>query len=359
MEMACQMIQNPLLRSTDADVHHDGLCMSEVVRSVSLGDNIAIMLGEHYPPNPLIQSGLDTGYLGYSTEPQGYCLPRDPLHHLLVRQPALDLAIEDTSFGVLVVDRSYQSSFTPASERGEDAGQKSGDAIAWSELPAGEWQPGNPFEPQLNHAKWDTEEGMMALGQENQVRLNRDGGTGIMLPAAMARPEYSEQESLYYIELQPTPDDDTAFDKLTSSSQYHPPQCSSLGMLGETTDPSATEFFPTLSHNPKTGSPHEMVLHSHREAQDHYLIQSKLSGMSYKEIKAKGQFKEAESTLRGRFRSLTKSKDQRVRRPQWQERDVSVLCCSRPAVRAWVTDRWFQGPTASTSCLGIDACVGN
>jgi hypothetical protein len=44
--------------------------------------------------------------------------------------------------------------------------------------------------------------------------------------------------------------------------------------------------------------------------------------MSYKEIKAKGNFKEAVSTLRGRFRTLTKEPEQRVRRPQWSERDV-------------------------------------
>ena len=47
--------------------------------------------------------------------------------------------------------------------------------------------------------------------------------------------------------------------------------------------------------------------------------------LSYKDIKRMGNFREAESTLRGRFRTLTKSKDQRVRKPQWQERDVSFL----------------------------------
>lgn len=55
---------------------------------------------------------------------------------------------------------------------------------------------------------------------------------------------------------------------------------------------------------------------------DDFLLRSKSVGMSYREIKAKGQFKEAESTLRGRFRTLTKSKDQRVRKPQWQDHDV-------------------------------------
>lgn len=55
-----------------------------------------------------------------------------------------------------------------------------------------------------------------------------------------------------------------------------------------------------------------------------FLIECKRRGLSYKDIKRIGGFKEAESTLRGRFRTLTKSKEQRVRKPQWQERDVSL-----------------------------------
>ncbi|KKZ62655.1 hypothetical protein EMCG_00338 [[Emmonsia] crescens] len=61
-------------------------------------------------------------------------------------------------------------------------------------------------------------------------------------------------------------------------------------------------------------------------AKDEYLIRCKSAGMSYKEIKEKGNFSEAESTLRGRFRTLTKRKEQRVRKPGWQEKDVRLLC---------------------------------
>jgi hypothetical protein len=56
---------------------------------------------------------------------------------------------------------------------------------------------------------------------------------------------------------------------------------------------------------------------------DAFLVQCKLSGMSYREIKEKGRFPEAESTLRGRFRTLTKRKEYRVRKPEWQQDDVS------------------------------------
>lgn len=56
-----------------------------------------------------------------------------------------------------------------------------------------------------------------------------------------------------------------------------------------------------------------------------FLVQSKLAGMSYKEIRRLGKFTEAESTLRGRFRTLTKHKTARVRKPEWDDNDVSML----------------------------------
>lgn len=61
-----------------------------------------------------------------------------------------------------------------------------------------------------------------------------------------------------------------------------------------------------------------------RTKKDDFLITSKLSGMTYREIRRKGNFTEAESTLRGRFRTLTKHKDARVRKPEWEDNDVSI-----------------------------------
>lgn len=60
-------------------------------------------------------------------------------------------------------------------------------------------------------------------------------------------------------------------------------------------------------------------------SRDQLLVHWKLAGMSYKEIKAKGRFEEAESTLRGRFRALTKDPGDRVRKPRWTKRDVSTV----------------------------------
>ncbi|KUJ21167.1 uncharacterized protein LY89DRAFT_665617 [Mollisia scopiformis] len=63
----------------------------------------------------------------------------------------------------------------------------------------------------------------------------------------------------------------------------------------------------------------------HREAKDDFLIKSKLAGMSYKEIRKQGKFTEAESTLRGRYRTLTKHKTARVRKPEWNDNDLRLL----------------------------------
>ncbi|KAK1765612.1 hypothetical protein QBC33DRAFT_454478, partial [Phialemonium atrogriseum] len=58
---------------------------------------------------------------------------------------------------------------------------------------------------------------------------------------------------------------------------------------------------------------------------DDFLVRNKLAGMTYKEIRRKGGFAEAESTLRGRFRTLTKHKDARVRKPEWADDDLRLL----------------------------------
>lgn len=57
---------------------------------------------------------------------------------------------------------------------------------------------------------------------------------------------------------------------------------------------------------------------------DTTLVECRRLGMSYKEIKRMYSFTEAESTLRGRYRTLTKEKKDRVRRPEWTDRDVST-----------------------------------
>lgn len=62
-----------------------------------------------------------------------------------------------------------------------------------------------------------------------------------------------------------------------------------------------------------------------RSIKDDFLISCKLAGMSYRDIQREGNFKVAESTLRGRYRTLTKEKEERVRKPKWNELDLKLL----------------------------------
>ncbi len=79
-----------------------------------------------------------------------------------------------------------------------------------------------------------------------------------------------------------------------------------------------------IAPTPSQPSAKEMASH-HRDSNDDFLVKCRLAGMTYKEIRKQGKFTEAESTLRGRFRVLTKHKSARVRKPEWQENDVSLV----------------------------------
>ncbi|GAB7326180.1 hypothetical protein MBLNU13_g10179t3 [Cladosporium sp. NU13] len=62
-----------------------------------------------------------------------------------------------------------------------------------------------------------------------------------------------------------------------------------------------------------------------RERRDQYLLDRREEGYTYKDIKVMGNFSEAESTLRGRVRVLTKDRSERVRKPVWTESDIRLL----------------------------------
>ncbi|XPS71245.1 hypothetical protein M3J09_003433 [Ascochyta lentis] len=61
-----------------------------------------------------------------------------------------------------------------------------------------------------------------------------------------------------------------------------------------------------------------------RASDDEILLQMKQDGYTYRDIRKALHQKVAESTLRGRYRSLTKPRKMRVRAPKWTEIDVSV-----------------------------------
>ncbi|KAF2467222.1 uncharacterized protein BDR25DRAFT_316983 [Lindgomyces ingoldianus] len=62
-----------------------------------------------------------------------------------------------------------------------------------------------------------------------------------------------------------------------------------------------------------------------RRMEDDILLRGKRQGLTYREIKKKIPSNVAESTLRGRYRSLTKARKDRVRRPVWTANDVCLL----------------------------------
>jgi hypothetical protein len=66
-----------------------------------------------------------------------------------------------------------------------------------------------------------------------------------------------------------------------------------------------------------------MDTHALRENDDKILLEGKRNGLTYKQIGKRMHKQCAESTLRGRYRSLTKARKDRVRKPVWKQVDVS------------------------------------
>ena len=130
-----------------------------------------------------------------------------------------------------------------------------------------------------------------------------------------------------------------------------------------TTHPSQTKLTPKRIEPKHVDPPNEELLskapHStkalhQRDAKDIFLVQSKLAGMSYKDIRKQGGFTEAESTLRGRFRTLTKAKSARVRKPEWDNNDVSTAMQFSTRSKEADTRR---DSTAQKGSSSIDYCV--
>lgn len=100
----------------------------------------------------------------------------------------------------------------------------------------------------------------------------------------------------------------------------------SSGSARHKTIPSSSKATPTAGGASSSAAAMGPSIATHpRSERDDYLVRSKRSGMTYKEIRKAGGFTEAESTLRGRFRTLTKPKEARVRKPEFQEIDVSFF----------------------------------
>jgi hypothetical protein len=77
-----------------------------------------------------------------------------------------------------------------------------------------------------------------------------------------------------------------------------------------------------------------------RKEDDRILMEGKAQGLTYKQIRANLKNPVAESTLRGRYRSLVKPRNQRVRKPIWKEKDVSCSDASLDCSYTDLCNRW-------------------
>lgn len=147
------------------------------------------------------------------------------------------------------------------------------------------------------------------------------------------QPQYQSQSQSMYLA---TPTNPNTIPPVTATNttpvaMTHPDnllyQRQQVSQTMANTDAPMTTAQPPASETP-TSAPTSSAPTSISASQSNrnaFLIDCKRRGLSYRDIKRLGNFKEAESTLRGRYRTLTKSKDQRVRKPQWEEQDVSLF----------------------------------
>ncbi|KAF1959021.1 hypothetical protein CC80DRAFT_502902 [Byssothecium circinans] len=111
-------------------------------------------------------------------------------------------------------------------------------------------------------------------------------------------------------------------------SQYlNAPQANSSHRTLTSTNETRPNNTPQPNNTPPTPtpSPRGTDAQSRRREEDRKLVKWKLEGLTYKDIREKLGSNAAESTLRGRYRALTKRKEERVRKPMWTEKDIRLL----------------------------------
>ncbi|KIW65614.1 hypothetical protein PV04_07858 [Phialophora macrospora] len=122
-----------------------------------------------------------------------------------------------------------------------------------------------------------------------------------------------------------------AMDYLSPTSQYREADAS-LAMNYRPQYPDPEDFETPVSSTPgltsasTTPNGQQAARGAQRDtSKDALLVRLRQDGKSYKQIKETGGFEEAESTLRGRYRTLIKPKEARVRKPEWRDRDIQLL----------------------------------
>ena len=195
-------------------------------------------------------------------------------------------------------------------------------SVAQDGYPPWDWQSGGSYEAMSNQFEFGSVACHTQIIEPRQTSLElgrKNNPSAIALGGTQA---YQQSRTIYDLHCHFAFSVDSTVASSSAKVSDTSSHTFSLPTVSATPDGPVTKHTSVFVEEPMP-CPLAVGRSSSRDTQDQFLIMSKLSGMPYKEIKAQGQFREAESTLRGRFRSLTKSKAQRVRKPQWQERDVS------------------------------------
>ncbi|TQS37349.1 hypothetical protein Golomagni_02181 [Golovinomyces magnicellulatus] len=154
------------------------------------------------------------------------------------------------------------------------------------------------------------------FGEESQPSLLR-----CPLPSILPKPILGPREFEHNLEKLESKHENFSKDNSKFNMKMYELKSSTRNCLDSSSSSIVTRVFGVSPSSTATNS-HMRRQHS---AKDSFLVQKRLSGMSYKDIKREGGYTEAESTLRGRFRTLTKPKSARVRKPEWSEKDINLL----------------------------------
>lgn len=180
------------------------------------------------------------------------------------------------------------------------------------------------------------------MQEQTQVEAEVQAAQRKRLPEIPDQPqlsEYTSEDSEMASEDDSDHESDiSSFDESYDDQTVHISNTKTNQRLG---DVAAGSFSPlssatdTATRNPITAAGTQIALDAPsnkegRRAKDDFLLKCRARGMTYREIKEAGNLQEAESTLRGRHRVLTKNKSERIRKPSWTQDDVSFLRTKLP-----------------------------
>lgn len=183
--------------------------------------------------------------------------------------------------------------------------------LPYPPLPASHWKDDEDDSPKSHHIRSYPD------AQEYHPAIIHGSGHGLdtLMPGPTSIPPNSSFASTFQNE--PTFPDDL------SMSQTPPATEERHFLLSHADSPFSDDSdFHHARTKPKSAAEQ---LFNGRAEEDKFLLDMRVAGKTYREIRRLGGFKISDSTLRGRFRDATKPKEERVRKPEWKAFDVGDL----------------------------------